>query len=90
MFSLSLKNLNLMTNLEKSDYFDNNHNKETNPATIKKLGSQSIQIALSCGCIQTQNLLCGKPRSKETHPSHAEHESLRFQYFEFCNNHKKS
>ena len=79
-----------MTNLEKSEHFCNIHNKETNPATIKKLGNQSIQIVLNCGCVQTQNLLCGKARSKETNQSHEEHESLRFQYFEFCNNHKKS
>ena len=78
-----------MTNLEKSDYFDSTHNKETNPANIKKLGNQSIQIVLQCGCIQTQNLLCGRPRGNETDIKYKELASLRFQYFEFCNNHKK-
>lgn len=77
-----------MTNIEKSDYFDSLHSEEYNRAEVKKLGTQSAQIILQCGCTQTQNFLCGRPRSKDTHQHHAEHESLRFQFFEFCNKHK--
>lgn len=77
-----------MTNLEKSDYFDSIHNMESNRAEVKNLGVQSIQIVLECGCIQTQNFLCGRLKSKEESPNHAEHESSRFQFFEFCNKHK--
>jgi hypothetical protein len=49
-----------MTNIEKSDYFDSLQSEKYNRAEVKKLGAQSAQIVLQCGCTQTQNFLCGR------------------------------
>ena len=72
-----------MTNLEKEQYFLNISDSSGVKPKVKLVGWKSIRLTLPCGCIQTQNLLCGNALKNK------EQESRRFQYFEFCDKHKR-
>ena len=77
----------MATNIQKEHHFNALHDRALNPAEIKPLGTQSVQIILKCGCKQTQHFYCGKPSVKKEHPNYDELLSKRHQYFEFCPKH---
>lgn len=78
-----------MSNLQKENKFLKISKKAGHKnAVINKLGNQSIQIKLPCGCTQTQHFFCGKPKViKEDSLKFKELRSIRSQFFEFCKIH---
>jgi hypothetical protein len=71
-----------MTNLEKEQHWINISYSSDSKPKIKPIGNHSLQLILPCGCKQTQNFYCRKSDNEEV-------QSIRFQYFEFCDKHKK-
>lgn len=73
-----------MNALQKETYFLTIPGK----AVSEKLGNQSVKILLPCGCVNVQNLLCGKPSgTPESNPNYALHQATRLHHFEFCKTH---
>jgi hypothetical protein len=80
-----------MSNLEKEDKFLTISTEQGDQVNITPVGGGSFRLTLPCGCNQVQHGLVGNPTlSKLTgEMENAEAYSIKFQFFEFCNQHKK-